>query len=47
MKWLIPLSFFIIASAEGRGYWIGGVMVILVLAYYILQWQKIGEKKWE
>ena len=47
MKWLILVSFFIIASAEGRAYWLAGVMVILTLAYYILQWEQIGEKKYD
>lgn len=47
MKWLILVSFFIIASSEGKAYWLAGIMVILTLFYYILQWQKIGEKKYD
>ena len=49
VKVLIPLMFFVIASitkivnyevANG----IAGLMVVAVLFYYILVWQKVGEK---
>jgi Ca2+/H+ antiporter len=46
IKWLIPISFFVIASAEGKAYWLGGVMTLLVLALYFLKWQKIGDDKY-
>ena len=42
---LIPVSFFVIASAEGAAYWLAGVMTIIVLFYYVLIWQKIGDEK--
>ena len=43
-KILIPVSFFAIASWPGS-YWLAGVMLIVTVFYYVLVWQKIGEKK--
>lgn len=47
VKALIPVSFFIIANAEGKAIWLAGVMTLFTLAYYILQYEKIGEKKYK
>jgi hypothetical protein len=52
MKVLIPLMFFVIANITKIMNYevanaIAGVMVIAVLFYYILIWQKIGENKEE
>lgn len=44
-KILIPVSFFVIASAEGKAYWLAGFMAVIVLFYYLLVWQKVGETK--
>jgi len=46
IKWLIPISFVIIASTEGKSYGLAGVMVILTLALYVMKWQKIGDDKY-
>jgi hypothetical protein len=45
VKALIPLMFFVIASFPGS-YWMAGVMLILTLAFYVLQWEKLGENKY-
>lgn len=50
VKILIPVMFFVIANITKMvnievANAIAGVMVIAVLFYYILVWQKIGEKK--
>lgn len=50
VKVLIPLMFFVIANITKIANYdvanaIAGVMVILVLAYYVIIWQKIGEDK--
>jgi hypothetical protein len=43
VKWITPVSFFIIASWPGS-YWLAGVMLIVTLFYYTLQWKNIGDK---
>jgi hypothetical protein len=45
IKILIPVSYFAIASFPGT-YWMAGVMLILTLAFYVLQWEKLGENKY-
>lgn len=45
LKWLILLSFFIIAAAEGKAFWLAGVMTIFTIVYYVLLWRGIGEKR--
>jgi hypothetical protein len=45
VKALIPLSFFIIAIAEGKAFWIAGVMTIVTLFYYLILFNGIGAKK--
>lgn len=45
VKILIPVMFFLIAISEGKAYGLAGAMTIVVLFYYILIWQKIGENK--
>lgn len=47
VKILIPVSFFIIAAAEGKAFQLAGVMTILTIAYYVLQYEKIGENKYK
>ena len=44
VKILIPVAFFAIASWPGS-YWLAGIMIIAVLFSYVLEWQKIGDKK--
>jgi len=35
---LIPLTYFLIAITGGKLYWIGGVMFVFVLAYYVFKY---------
>lgn len=46
-KILIPVLFFVIANTSNLvlANAIAGVMVIVTLFYYVLVWQKLGEKK--
>ena len=43
VKILIPVAFFVIAAIPGS-YWLAGIMTILVLFAYLLEWKKIGDK---
>ena len=49
VKWLIPVMFFLIAISENLDVTQGlsGLMVIVVLAYYLLIWEEIGENKYQ
>lgn len=44
VKILIPVSFFVIASWP-KSYWLAGVMTVLTVLLYVLQADKVGEKK--
>ncbi len=48
VKILIPVMFFLIAVSENiyMAKTLASISVILVLAYYILLWDKIGENKY-
>ena len=47
VKILIPVMFFLIANTENKDVAnaLAGVMTIAVMFYYVLIWQKIGDKK--
>jgi hypothetical protein len=47
VKILIPVMFFMIANTGNKDVAnaLAGVMVIAVVFYYILIWQKVGDKK--
>ena len=47
VKILIPVMFFLIANTESKDVANGlaGFMTIIVLFYYVLIWQEIGENK--
>jgi len=40
---LIPVAFFLIEISEGKLYWLGGVMVICVIAAYVLKATGVGD----
>lgn len=48
VKWLIPVMFFLIAASENiyMAQALGGISVILTLAYYLLIWQEVGLNKY-
>ncbi len=37
IKVLIPVTYFTITATEGKTYWMGGVMFVLVLGWYGLE----------
>lgn len=42
VKWFTPVSFFIIAAWSAI--WLAGIMCILTLFSYALQWLKVGDE---
>ena len=44
VKTLIPASFWVVATWPNQ-YWLAGVMTILTLAYYVLQFEGMGNEK--
>jgi len=38
VKILVPITFFTIAALEGKGYWLAGIMTIVVIGSYAYEY---------